>query len=128
MGRNCLHKKKSICVVWWDVVELDVRKVSKHDKVRQAKVRELILGTVGERRVSDAQALVDRAQQLSADLEGGRGHDQRSDGECEWGSITMLISSTNKNRTSLSRSTVVLWSGESRSGVVNIVLTLAPKA
>ena len=80
MGRNCLHKKKSICVVWWDVVELDVRKVSKHDKVRQAKVRELILGTVGERRVSDAQALVDRAQQLSADLEGGRGHDQRSDG------------------------------------------------
>ena len=68
MGRNCLHKKKSICVVWWDVVELDVRKVSKHDKVRQAKVRKIILGTVGERCVGDAQALVDRAQQLSADL------------------------------------------------------------
>ena len=51
------------------VVELDVRKVSKHDKVRQAKVRELILGTVGVSRVGDAQALIDRAQQLSADLD-----------------------------------------------------------
>jgi hypothetical protein len=40
----------------------------------------------------------------------------------------MLISSTNKNRTSLRRSTVALWSGVSRSGVVNIVLTLAAMA
>ena len=67
MGRNCLHMKKSKCVVWWvrdmawHMDELDVRKVSKHDKVRESKVRKLILGTVGERRVGDAQALVDRA-------------------------------------------------------------------
>ena len=75
MGRNCLHMKKSKYVVWWvrdmawHMDELDVRKVSKHDKVRESKVRKLILGTVGERRVGDAQALVDRAQQLSADLD-----------------------------------------------------------
>ena len=79
MGRNCLHSKKEqmCCVVGGHLVrhvlELDVRKVSKHDKVRQPKVRQLVLGTVGERRVGDAQALVDRAQQLSADLDCGRG-------------------------------------------------------
>ena len=50
------------------MVEEDVRKVSKHDQVRQSKVRKVILGTVGERRVGNTQALVDRAQQLSADL------------------------------------------------------------
>ena len=44
------------------VVEPDVRKVSKHDDVRQSKVRQLILGNVGERCVRDPQALVDRAQ------------------------------------------------------------------
>jgi hypothetical protein len=90
----------------WHVVEVDVRKVSKHDQVRQSKVRKVILGTVGERRVGNTQALVDRAQQLSADLVLSKCVWAMV--ECGWESRTMLISSTNKNRTSLSRSTVVL--------------------
>ena len=61
-----------LVVAWsWSVavVEPDVRKVSKHDDVRQSKVRQLILGSIGEGCVRDPQALIDRAQQLSADLD-----------------------------------------------------------